>query len=117
MTNERVRTEEFRVDGEKLIGKIKEVIHEGNIRRIIIKDNRNWLTRQGAASGPRADASRISLLRFDWQASAAPINRWEVLRGAAHPRVGSTIGTVRKHDANTTERKVRSKKAAHSERI
>lgn len=38
MTNERVRTEEFRVDGEKLIAKIKEVIHEGNIRRISIKD-------------------------------------------------------------------------------
>lgn len=38
MTEEKVNTEEFRVDGEKLIGKIKEVIHEGNIRRIIIKD-------------------------------------------------------------------------------
>ncbi len=32
------RTEEFKVDGEKLIAKIKEVIHEGNIRKIIIKD-------------------------------------------------------------------------------
>ena len=29
--------EEFRVSGEKLVGKIKEVIEEGNIRRIIIK--------------------------------------------------------------------------------
>ena len=38
MTNEGSRKEEFRVEGEKLIGKIKEVIHEGNIRRIIIKD-------------------------------------------------------------------------------
>jgi hypothetical protein len=38
MTEEKARTEEFRVDGEKLIGKVKEVIHEGNIRRIIIKD-------------------------------------------------------------------------------
>ena len=38
MTKERTRTEEFRVEGEKLIGKVKEVIHEGNIRRIIIKD-------------------------------------------------------------------------------
>jgi hypothetical protein len=38
MTEERTRTEEFKVDGEKLIGKVKEVIHEGNIRRIIIKD-------------------------------------------------------------------------------
>jgi len=32
------RTEEFRVSGEELIAKIKELIHEGNIRRIIIKD-------------------------------------------------------------------------------
>jgi len=31
-------TEEFKVEGEKLIGKIKDVLHEGNIRRIIIKD-------------------------------------------------------------------------------
>jgi hypothetical protein len=38
MTEERARTEEFKVEGEKLIGKVKEVIHEGNIRRIIIKD-------------------------------------------------------------------------------
>lgn len=32
------RTEEFRVKGEELIARIKELIHEGNIRRIIIKD-------------------------------------------------------------------------------
>lgn len=32
------RTEEFKVEGEKLIAKIKELIHEGNIRKIIIKD-------------------------------------------------------------------------------
>jgi hypothetical protein len=31
-------TEEFRVNGEQLIAKIKELIHEGNVRRIIIKD-------------------------------------------------------------------------------
>jgi hypothetical protein len=31
-------TEEFRVKGEDLIGRIKELIHQGNIRRIIIKD-------------------------------------------------------------------------------
>ena len=35
---EKVKTEEFRVDGEKLITKIKDLLHEGNIRRIIIKD-------------------------------------------------------------------------------
>jgi hypothetical protein len=38
MTEQKFRTEEFRVEGEKLIGKIKELFHEGNIRRIIIKD-------------------------------------------------------------------------------
>lgn len=36
--SEKVHTEEFRVDGEKLISRIKELIHEGNIRRISIKD-------------------------------------------------------------------------------
>ncbi|MBL7137531.1 MAG: DUF4342 domain-containing protein [Bacteroidales bacterium] len=30
--------EEFRIKGEELIGKVKELIHEGNVRRIIIKD-------------------------------------------------------------------------------
>jgi hypothetical protein len=38
MTEYKFRTEEFRVEGEKLIGKIKELIHQGNIRRVIIKD-------------------------------------------------------------------------------
>lgn len=33
-----MQTEEFKIDGEKLIAKIKELIHEGNIRKVIIKD-------------------------------------------------------------------------------
>ncbi len=33
-----VRTEEFRVNGEQLLAKVKELLHEGNIRRVIIKD-------------------------------------------------------------------------------
>ena len=32
------RTEEFKIEGEKLLTRIKELIREGNIRRIIIKD-------------------------------------------------------------------------------
>ena len=31
-------TEEFRVNGEELLGKIKQLIHAGNVRRIMIKD-------------------------------------------------------------------------------
>lgn len=38
MPEGKFRTEEFRVEGEKLITKIKELLHEGNVRRIIIKD-------------------------------------------------------------------------------
>ncbi|OGI08163.1 MAG: hypothetical protein A2Y40_08040 [Candidatus Margulisbacteria bacterium GWF2_35_9] len=30
--------EEFRVTGEQLVQKVKELIHEGNIRQITIKD-------------------------------------------------------------------------------
>lgn len=30
--------DEFKVKGEELIEKIRELIHEGNVRRIIIKD-------------------------------------------------------------------------------
>jgi hypothetical protein len=36
--NEKFRTEEFKVEGEKLLARIKELIHEGNIRRVMIKD-------------------------------------------------------------------------------
>ncbi len=38
MSSERVHTEEFRVKGEQLLEKVKELLHEGNIRRVIIKD-------------------------------------------------------------------------------
>ena len=35
---EKTRKEEFQVSGEELISKIKELIHEGNIRRVIIQN-------------------------------------------------------------------------------
>jgi hypothetical protein len=38
MTEEEVRTEEYQVSGEGLVAKVKELVHEGNIRRIIIKN-------------------------------------------------------------------------------
>ncbi len=38
MTEQKVRTEEFQVNGDALLSKIKELLHEGNIRRIIIKN-------------------------------------------------------------------------------
>jgi CBS domain-containing protein len=38
MAPENFRTEEFKVSGEELLKKIKELMHEGNIRRIVIKN-------------------------------------------------------------------------------
>src|SRR5581483_5675860 len=34
---DRVRTEEFRVDGDQVIAKVKELVNEGNVRRIILR--------------------------------------------------------------------------------
>ncbi len=35
---EKVRKEEFQVTGDALVAKIKELVHEGNVRRIILKN-------------------------------------------------------------------------------
>jgi uncharacterized protein DUF4342 len=34
-----VHTEQHRVDGPRLLAKVKELIHEGNVRRITIKND------------------------------------------------------------------------------
>jgi hypothetical protein len=38
MGSEKVRTEEFQVNGEEVLARIKALIHEGNIRRITLKN-------------------------------------------------------------------------------
>jgi hypothetical protein len=38
MSEEKVRVEEFEVNGERVVAKIKELVHEGNIRRVLIKN-------------------------------------------------------------------------------
>ncbi|MDK2980188.1 MAG: hypothetical protein PWQ55_535 [Chloroflexota bacterium] len=38
MDAERIYTEEIPVTGEDLLAKIKELIHQGNIRRVIIRN-------------------------------------------------------------------------------
>ena len=32
-------TEEYRVDGDELLKKVKDLVHEGNVRRVIIKND------------------------------------------------------------------------------
>ena len=38
MTEEKIRTEEFAISGEKLVATVKKLMHQGNIRRITIKN-------------------------------------------------------------------------------
>lgn len=38
--SENINSEEFRISGEEVIAKIKELLHEGNVRRIILKDEK-----------------------------------------------------------------------------
>lgn len=38
MDEQKVRTEEFKVQGEQIMAKIKELIRQGNIRRISVKN-------------------------------------------------------------------------------
>ncbi|MEJ2262593.1 MAG: DUF4342 domain-containing protein [Anaerolineales bacterium] len=38
MSGPKVRTEEFQVSGDEIIAKIKELVREGNIRRIAIRN-------------------------------------------------------------------------------
>ncbi len=38
MNQEKIHTEEFQVNGEELLEKIKELVHAGNIRRILIRN-------------------------------------------------------------------------------
>jgi hypothetical protein len=36
--NQKIHTEEFEVKSEEILSKIKELVHEGNIRRVVIKN-------------------------------------------------------------------------------
>ena len=37
MTEEKIRTEEFKVTSEQAVSKVKELVQEGNVRRLILK--------------------------------------------------------------------------------
>lgn len=39
MGDDRIHTEEHRVSGERLVAQVKELIHEGNVRRVIVKND------------------------------------------------------------------------------
>jgi len=39
MGTEKVRAEEFRASGDELLAKVKELVREGNVRRVVIKND------------------------------------------------------------------------------
>ena len=39
MSDEKTVREEFKINGEQLLNKVKELVHEGNIRRVIVKQD------------------------------------------------------------------------------
>jgi hypothetical protein len=39
MSEERIRIEEFKINGDALVTEVKRLVHEGNVRRIIIKND------------------------------------------------------------------------------
>jgi hypothetical protein len=39
MSDDKTRTEEHRVSGESLVARVKELVHQGNVRRVIVKDD------------------------------------------------------------------------------
>lgn len=41
MVAKKTKKESFKVNGEELLSKVKQLVREGNIRRIIIKDKNN----------------------------------------------------------------------------
>ena len=53
MADKNVRTEEFRVQGEQIAQKVKELVRQGNIRRISIQDSAGQDNH-----GPPSDAGR-----------------------------------------------------------
>ena len=40
MQDDKKRTEEFSVNGDQVVEKVKQLINEGNVRRVIIKDEK-----------------------------------------------------------------------------
>jgi Domain of unknown function (DUF4342) len=38
MTQQQPRTQEFTISGDEVVAKVKELINEGNVRRVIIKN-------------------------------------------------------------------------------
>jgi len=39
MSDDKTRTEAHRVSGERLVARVKELVHQGNVRRVIVRND------------------------------------------------------------------------------
>lgn len=92
------KTEEFRINGDQLVAKVKELIREGNIRRIIIKDEKG----ESLIEVPLTIGVVGALLLPVWAALgalAAMVTKCTVVVERRQPRASGT--TVVKSESTT----------------
>jgi hypothetical protein len=95
MSDERVWKEEVRVQGEALVEKVKELVHEGNVRRVIVKNERGQTVMElpltigvvGAIAAPVIAAVG---------AIAALASKWTIEVERTGPKPKSTKKTIAK---------------------
>ncbi|TET53126.1 MAG: DUF4342 domain-containing protein [Actinobacteria bacterium] len=71
MADEKKNTEEFEVSGENVIKKIKELIHEGNVRKISLQNEEGKTLIEMPLSVGVAGAAAAALLAPVWAAIGA----------------------------------------------
>jgi Domain of unknown function (DUF4342) len=108
MSDEKVWTEELRVKGDALVAKIREVVREGNVRRIIIKDSEGrsmievplTLGVVGALVAPVwAAIGAIAALAADW--SIVVERRESPATGGSTPSAGKSSGSRRSRGSSS----------------
>jgi len=87
MSDTDAHTEEHRVSGEGLVARVKELIHEGNIRRIIVKND---------------DGRAILEIPLTFGVVGAVLLPVWVALGAIAALAGSYTLVVEKHDPDAT---------------
>ena len=71
MTDEKVRVEEFELSGDQVVTKIKQLLHEGNIRRISLQTEEGKTLIEVPLTVGVAGAAVVTLVAPVWAAIGA----------------------------------------------
>lgn len=94
--------EELQVVGEQLLGKVKELIHEGNVRRIRIKQNDHVILEIPLAIGFVGVVMAPTLAAIGAMGALLAQCSIEVVRGES-PSTPTTPGSFERSSTNDTE--------------